>query len=85
MVLGWACVRSLVNTRERISSVFGPEILIIPIAPPGAVASAQIVSVILNAVENFLDEGIDTVLVLGVHLLGIAVGDDHTAGHCAMS
>jgi hypothetical protein len=40
-----ALVRSLLNIRERISRDWAPEILIIPNAPPGAVANAQIVSI----------------------------------------
>jgi len=93
MVLGWVFVRFLVKTRERISSVWGPEILIIPIAPPGAVAKAQIVIRSYKmprlhqsySVENLFDQGIDGVLVLCVHLLGVTVGDDHTTGHGAMA
>ena len=39
----------------------------------------------LNAVENQLYEVVDAVLVFGVHLLCVAVGDDHTARHSTMS
>ena len=93
MELGWVFVRFLVKTRERISSVWGPEILIIPIAPPGAVAKAQIVirSYKMSrlhqsySVENLFDQGIDGVLVLCVHLLRVAVGDHHTTGHRTMT
>jgi hypothetical protein len=46
MVFGFTFVRSFVNMREKISRDFSPEILIIPNAPPGAVAKAQIVSFI---------------------------------------
>ena len=34
-----------------------------------------------DAVEHLCDEGVDGVLVLGVHLLGVAVGYHHAAGH----
>ena len=88
MVLGWALRRSLVNIRERISSVWGPEILMMPSAPPGAVAKAQIVEDISqtsNPIEDFRDQRIDGVLVFRVHLVGIAVGDDHATGHGTMT
>ena len=35
----------------------------------------------LDAIEDFLDEGVDAVFILGIHLLGVAVGDDHATGH----
>ena len=38
-----------------------------------------------DAVKDFLDEGVDGVLVFRVHLLGIAIGYDHAAGHGAMA
>ena len=89
MVFPDAWVRSLVNIRERISREWSPEILMIPIAPPVAVAMAQMVSLFiynyLDAIEHFLDERVDTVFILCIHLLGIAVGDDHTAGHGVMT
>ena len=88
MVLGWALRRSLVNTWERISSVWGPEILMMPSAPPGAVANAQIVEDISqtsNPIEDFRDQCIDGVLVLRIHLVGIPVGDDHATGHGTMT
>ena len=89
MVLRDAWVRSLLNIRERISREWSPEILMIPIAPPVAVAMAQMVSLFiyhsLDAIEHFLDEGVDAVLIFCIHLLGIAVGDDHTAGHSLMT
>jgi hypothetical protein len=47
MVLGLAIVKSLENIRERISNVREPEILMIPSAPPEAVARAQIVSLFI--------------------------------------
>ena len=39
----------------------------------------------LDSRKHLLDEGVDGVLVLGVHLGGVAVGDDHAAGHGAMA
>lgn len=68
-----------------------PETRIIPKAPPGEVASAHMVSFeliannLLNSIEDFLDKRINTVFVFCVHLLGVAVGDDHAAGHGAMA
>ena len=68
-----------------------PETRIIPKAPPGEVASAHMVSFeliannLLNSIEDFLDKRINTVFVFCVHLLGVAVGDDHAAGHSAMA
>ena len=46
MVLGLAAVRSFVKMRDSISRAWAPDSRIIPNAPPGAVASAQIVSFI---------------------------------------
>ena len=39
----------------------------------------------LDSVEDFNDEGVDGILVCSVHLLCIAVGDDHAACHSPMS
>ena len=38
-----------------------------------------------NPFEYFADEGVDGVLVFGVHLRGVTVGDDHATGHGAMT
>ena len=38
-----------------------------------------------NPFEDFADQGIDGVLVFGVHLRGVAVGDDHATGHGAVA
>ena len=78
------------HTRLVIGMALGPERRTMPMAPPGAVAMAQIVSVKmktekLDSVEDDGDEGIDGILVVGVHLGGVAVCNDHAAGHGAVA
>lgn len=88
------------GTEQRaltIEKVSGPDMRMMPRAPPVAVLRAQMVSVELindqctmnneqlDTVEDFLDERVDGILIGRVHLLSITIGDDHAARHGAMS
>ena len=97
MVLAATVLHGTEQRALTIVKVSGPDMRMMPRAPPVAVLRAQIVSVELineqctmyneqlDAVENFLDERVDGILIGRVHLLSITVGDDHAACHGAMA
>ena len=68
VAMGLVCDRSLSKICERISNVCEPEILMIPIAPPGAVAKAQMVSLFIYILFSTFSMRVSMVFLYSVFI-----------------
>ena len=88
MVLGEASSKFRLKMLSVRLMASGPETLMTPMAPPAAVATAQMVSllsmsiiyVFSNSFEDLLYQDVDGVIIIEFHVLGPSVGYYHATG-----
>ena len=93
-MLALASDRGLPEAEWNILSVmaiaFGPLRRMTAMAPPVGVANAEIVSLFITifylySFQDLCNQSVDVAFIVGFHLLGHSVGDNHTAGHSLMA
>ena len=76
------------NIESVIRIASGPEVRMIPMAPPLAVEIAQIVDNVvyyLNSFKYYANKVVNLIFVACIHFFGITVCYDNATCHCFMS